>query len=118
MALLFGIHRLRKQRDTLLREKDIAYSFLHDVGDVFGGTRSVDVDSLVERVLFYAQRATKAEAGVVYLLDDDELLSAKAISGMFPPLVEGVTGLLCGSEGKVAAAKKITKKNAFTLSLK
>ena len=94
---LWHRHRaLRIGYRALLREREVIQSFVHDVGEVFAETDAVEIDSLLEKVLFYAIRTTQAGAGVVYLLDPDGLhLRARAISGIFPPFAgeEDVAGV-------------------------
>lgn len=87
MGVLRHLRRMRRERNALLQEKDVVFNFVHDVGDVFGGTESVDLGGLLKRVLFYALRTTKAGAGALYLVEPDgESLRACATSGVFPPL--------------------------------
>lgn len=108
--LLRRQRQLRIDRDTLLREKDIAFSFVHDVGDVFAEGTQIDQDALLERVLFYAQRTTRAGAGALYLADPDgETLRAGAISGAFPPIVNGLTFDIDNAESKLRAAAKMAR---------
>ena len=85
--LLVRIRRLTRQRNILLREKDVVFNFVYDIGEVFAETDSVDVGALLKRVVYYAQRTTGASSGVLYLLEgDDETLRAQAVGGVFPPL--------------------------------
>lgn len=87
-AMAGRIRRLSRQRNALLQEKDVAYSFVHDVGEAFAGSEEVDINALLKRVLFYALRTTKAGAGVLYLTDlEGETLRPTALSGVVPPLV-------------------------------
>ena len=80
--------RTRRQNKALLKEKEVMFAFVHDVGEVFAETDIVEMESLLERVLFYALRTTRASAGVIYMLDGaSEELRARAISGVCPPLV-------------------------------
>lgn len=86
-ALAFKHLGLRRVRDVLLREKDVAYNFVHDVGNIFGDVRTINTDKLLERVLFYAQNTTRAAAGVLYLIEPDgTTLRARAVAGPCPPL--------------------------------
>jgi sigma-B regulation protein RsbU (phosphoserine phosphatase) len=79
--------RLRRERDVLLQEKDVVFSFVHNVGEVFADADSVDVPALLKRVLFYALRTTKAGAGALYLVESDgDTLRLQASSGVVPPL--------------------------------
>jgi len=108
ILLLRRQRQLRIDRDTLLREKDIAFSFVHDVGDVFAEGDQIDQDALLERVLFYAQRTTRAGAGALYLVEPDgETLRARAVSGAFPPIIGGLTSDINDAESKLRAAAKM-----------
>ncbi len=95
VVLFFRNRRLREQRDVLLQEKEVIYGFVHDVAEVFADAATVELDLMLKRVLFYALRTTKAGAGVIYLFEPGgEMLRARAINGIFPPLLGGVdTGL-------------------------
>lgn len=79
----------RRERDTLLQEKEAVLGFVHNVGEVFADSESVDMDSLLARVLHYAVRTCKASSGAVYLVNPrTSRLEARAISGVFPPLFD------------------------------
>jgi len=83
--------RLTKQRNALMQEKDVVFSFMQDVGEIFAGSDKVDITELLRRVLFYALRTTKSGSGAIYLLEDDgETLKVHATSGIFPPIVGGL----------------------------
>jgi sigma-B regulation protein RsbU (phosphoserine phosphatase) len=85
------LRRMTRQRDALLQEKDVVFTFVQDVGEVFAGTDSVDLSELLRRVLFYALRTTHAGSGALYLMEDNgEVLRAHALSGIFPPLAGGL----------------------------
>lgn len=87
LGLLLHRHRLRSERDALLQEKEVIFGFVHDVAEVFAETDEVDLEPLLKRVLFYAQRTTRAGAGAIFLLEPDgRHLRAKATAGIFPPL--------------------------------
>ncbi len=78
--------KLRKQRDILLLEKEAALGFVQNVGEVFTNTDTVDLDTLLSRVLHYAVRTCKANAGAIHLVDNqNKHLEARAVSGVFPP---------------------------------
>jgi sigma-B regulation protein RsbU (phosphoserine phosphatase) len=78
--------KLRKERDTLLLEKEAAMGFVQNVGEVFADTETVDMDSLLARVLHYAVRTCKANSGAIHLVNvKKRRLEARAISGVFPP---------------------------------
>ncbi len=87
--------KLRDQRDALQQEREVIFGFVHDVAEVFADAGNVELDPLLKRVLFYALRTTRAGAGAIYMFEPDaQTLRARAISGIFPPLVGGVdTGL-------------------------
>jgi sigma-B regulation protein RsbU (phosphoserine phosphatase) len=81
----------RRESARLRREKEIIFGFVHDVGEIFSEAEEIDADILLKRVLFYAQRTTGAGAGAVYVFDRaDSLLTARAITGLFPPLGETI----------------------------
>lgn len=83
--------RARRQCEQLLKEKEVIFGFVHDVGEVFAEAENIEPDLLLKRVLFYALRTTKAAAGAIYLYDDrNERLQARALSGVFPPLTESI----------------------------
>lgn len=84
--LLVRNRRLRAMRDAFLQEKEVIFSFVHDVSEVFIGDGSADMDQLLKRVLFYALRTAKAGAGAIYLRGEGNKLEPRAISGIFPPL--------------------------------
>ncbi|MDH3982071.1 MAG: SpoIIE family protein phosphatase [Kiritimatiellaceae bacterium] len=91
--ILFSNYRrrkkLRQERDTLLQEKEAALGFVHNVGEVFAETETVDMDSLLARVLHYAVRTCKASSGAIYLVNSKiSKLQARAVSGVFPPPFE------------------------------
>ena len=78
--------RLRHERDILRQEKEAALGFVHNVGEVFADTETVDMDSLLSRVLHYAVRTCKANSGAIYLANPrTKRLEARAVSGVFPP---------------------------------
>jgi len=96
LVLFFQNRRLRRRRDELTKEKEVTYNFIHDVAEVFADATTVDLDNLLERVLFYALRTSRAGAGAIYLFESDrgDILRARAVSGIFPPLLGGLdTGL-------------------------
>ncbi|MDZ4200221.1 MAG: GAF domain-containing SpoIIE family protein phosphatase [Kiritimatiellia bacterium] len=83
--------RERRAKRFLLREKEVMFNFVHDVGEVFADSDTVDMEPLLEKALYYALRTTRAGGGAVYLYDSaDTLLSARAIAGTFPPLVRRI----------------------------
>ncbi len=81
--------RLRRERDTLLLEKEAALGFVHNVGEMFADAETVDMDNLLARVLHYAVRTCKARSGAIYLVNPKaSRLEARSVSGVFPPLFE------------------------------
>ena len=81
--------KIRKERDTLLQEKEAALGFVHNVGEVFADSETVDMDSLLARVLHYAIRTCKASSGAIYLANPkNSRLEARSVSGVFPPPFE------------------------------
>lgn len=87
--LFFRLQRLRRQCEQLLKEKEVIFGFVHDVGEVFAEAENIEPDLLLKRVLFYALRTTKASAGAIYLFEgESDRLQARALSGLFPPLID------------------------------
>jgi len=81
--------RLRKERDDLLQEKEATLGFVQNVGEVFADAESVDMDTLLDRVLHYAVRTCKAGSGAIHIVNTKTAhLEARAISGVFPPPFE------------------------------
>jgi phosphoserine phosphatase RsbU/P len=107
---LYRNRRLRIERDELLQEKDVIFGFVHDVGEVFADADSVDLDLLLKRVLFYALRTTRAASGCMYLFEPDkEHLRARAVSGIFPPLVGEVDSGLQRATSKSQHVQDLVK---------
>jgi len=78
--------KLRKERDVLLQEKEATLGFVQNVGEVFADAESVDMDTLLTRVLHYAVRTCKAGSGAIHLVNTKaSRLEARAVSGVFPP---------------------------------
>ena len=89
--LYFRMQRARREAAQLRREKEVIFGFVHDLGEIFAEVDEVEIEPLLQRVLFYAQRTTQAVAGAVYMFEPDQLhLRARAISGLFPPLVDAL----------------------------
>lgn len=85
----------RKISEQLLQEKEVIFGFVHDVGEVFAESEHIKPDLMLKRVLYYALRTTRAASGAIYLVDRDaETLHARAVTGVFPPLVEDLAGVL------------------------
>ena len=81
--------KLYHHHKTLVQEKEAALGFVQNVGSIFEDAESVEMNQLLERVLHYAVRTCKAGSGAIYLLDKEEsILSARALSGVIPPLFE------------------------------
>lgn len=80
------LRRLRIERDNLLKEKELIFNYVQSTADVFTDSESLELDRLMSRVLYFCLRTTHTAGGAIYLLDDDKILRAKAVSGVFPPL--------------------------------
>ena len=80
---------LAAEHRTLVQEKEAALGFVQNVGSVFADAETVEMTHLLERVLHYAVRTCKAGSGAIYLRDNQKkTLSARALSGVMPPLFE------------------------------
>jgi sigma-B regulation protein RsbU (phosphoserine phosphatase) len=71
---------------SLIEERNIMVDFLREIGSAFSD--SLQIDDLLTIVLRTAKRITDANAGVIYLVEDDGNMSARVIEGLFPPMVE------------------------------
>lgn len=81
--------RLQKQNMALRKEREIIFEFVHQIGEVFADSDSVDMDTLLKRILFFATNTGKASAGAIYLFNTDRSkLFARSVSGVFPPLYD------------------------------
>ena len=79
---------LTHERNILLQEKEATIGFVQNVGEVFADSENIEMDILLERVLHYAVRTCKASSGAIYLINEENDLIARSISGVFPPLFE------------------------------
>lgn len=83
---------LRQARGGLIQQRNTTFGFIHDMGEVFTDSLDVNIQSMLDKSLFYATRTCNARAAAVYLLDQEgSRLEARAVAGIFPPLHEGVT---------------------------
>lgn len=94
LSLFLVIRRyldIRKENRFLLKEKEVLFNFVHDVGEVFAESELIDMEPLLEKALYYAMRTTRAGAGTVYLLNPESgILTARAVAGIMPPIVRKV----------------------------
>ena len=106
--LVVRYRNIRRQNGELIKQKEVMFSFVHDVGEVFSERDSVDVDPLLGRALQYALRTTRAGAGVIYLMDSDgRSLRARAISGgLVPSVIEPIPDDLLGGESPSTAVRQ------------
>ncbi len=87
--LFFRMQRERREAAQLRREKEVIFGFVHELGEIFAEVDELEIEPLLQRVLFYAQRTTQAVAGAVYTFEPDQQhLRVRALSGLFPPLVD------------------------------
>jgi sigma-B regulation protein RsbU (phosphoserine phosphatase) len=108
--------KLKKQRDILLKEKEAALGFVHNVGEVFADSEKVDMDSLLARVLHYAVRTCKASSGAIYLTNTKtSRLEARSVSGVFPPPFELDLDLLDLEEDATGKLEKLVKNTPIQL---
>lgn len=102
--------RQRRVCDQLLQEKEVIFGFVHDVGEVFAESEHIEPDLLLKRVLYYALRTTRGASGAIYLINqNDETLQARALSGIFPPLVQDLTGNIDATASKSKHIESLVK---------
>ncbi len=93
--------RQRKVCEQLQQEREVIFGFMHDVGEVFAESEHIEPNLLLKRVLYYALRTTRASSGAIYLIDPrEESLHARALTGVFPPLVGDTNGSLTSTVSK------------------
>ena len=81
-CLISRSRRLRRQNLALRQEREVIFDFVHNVGEVFADAEEVNIDSLLNRILFFATKTGKAAAGAIYLFNTDRTqLFARAVSG-------------------------------------
>lgn len=105
-----GLAGLRRERKALLQQKDVVFHFVHDVGEVFAETDTVDLPGLLRRVLSYALRTTKAGAGALYVAGEDgDTMRVGAMAGIFPPIVGGLGEGIGNAFSKVGYVEKLVR---------
>ena len=114
MALLFRAYKrgikLRKERDVLLQEKEATLGFVHNVGEVFADAESIDMDTLLTRVLHYAVRTCKAGSGAIHMVNTKaSRLEARAVSGVFPPPFDTSAARIELERGATGALEKMVR---------
>ncbi|MGA0334163.1 MAG: PP2C family protein-serine/threonine phosphatase [Kiritimatiellia bacterium] len=80
------LRRIRLERDNLIKEKEVIYNYVQNIGETFTESETLDVERLMQRVLYYALRTTHTSGGAIYLKEDGDMLRAAAVSGVFPPM--------------------------------
>ncbi len=110
VALWSRYRKCRRESDALRREKEVMFGFVHDVAEVFSDDDVIGIEPLLEKVLFYALRTTGGASGAVYLFEeDDATLRARAISGVFPPLLAPMADDFDRTASKSQAVEKAVR---------
>lgn len=86
--LMRFVQQLRRDHQALQRTKDVMSDAAQDLSEVFSTGEMVGSDKIMEQILYSAQRTTGAAAGAVFMMGDDGILLARAITGLFPPPAE------------------------------
>ncbi len=120
VGILVGLavrqRHLRRRLEALLQEKNVVFSFVHDVGEIFSGTLTAELPELLKRVLFYALRTTRGGAGALYLTDpNDGLLHIQATSGVFPPLSGSLGDGYKGALSKLRYVEDVLRRQSIRL---
>lgn len=116
LICLVILRRLVKEKNQLLQERDAVYNFIHDVSDAFVKSDEPNIDFLLKQVLFYALQTTKAGAGAVYFMEPNgNTLRARSISGLFPPIVDGIDEKFASAESKSHHVEKLIKEQNVRL---
>lgn len=87
-GLAYRYRAVRMSNRELVKQKEVMFAFVHDVGEVFSERDSVDVEPLLGRALQYALRTTQAGSGVIFIFEPDgRTLRARALSGGMVPSI-------------------------------
>ncbi len=88
------IRWLRQRTADRDRERETVFRFLNEFGDLI--TKKFELGETLEMVMSFSREATRADAGAIYLRDKDEpdVLQARVVQGLFPPLHEVATDKL------------------------
>jgi len=96
--LLWQAHReirwLRERTANRDRERETVFQFLNEFGELI--TKKFELSETLEMVLTFSREATRADAGAIYLRDRDEpnVVQARVVQGLFPPLHDVATDKL------------------------
>jgi sigma-B regulation protein RsbU (phosphoserine phosphatase) len=83
------IHKLQDRNQSLRKEREVIFEFIHQVGEGFANADDIDMDQLLKRILFYATNTAQASSGAIYLFNPNRSrLFARAVSGIMPPLYD------------------------------
>lgn len=81
--------KLRNRNRALRQQREAIFDFVHNIGEVFAEAEALNIEALLNRILFFATRTVKAGAGTIYVFNSDRTrLYARAVSGIFPPLYD------------------------------
>ena len=81
--------RLRRENRAMRKEREVIFDFVNQIGEVFADADEINMDTLLERILFFSTKTGKAASGAIYLFTPDRSrLFARAVSGIFPPLYD------------------------------
>lgn len=83
------LKRYRRRHAALAREKEVVYGFVQDMGEVFTEAETAESAHLLRQVLHYALRTTRGCAGAIYLRGEQDGLTLRCSSGLFPPPYPG-----------------------------
>jgi phosphoserine phosphatase RsbU/P len=109
--LILYLRKSTKNKNNLIREHDAIYDFVHDVSDTFVQTDQPHLNYLLERILYYGKQTTKANTAAIYFLEPDNItLKIRVVSGMFPPLIDGIEEPLDTKGNKFQYLENLAKK--------
>jgi sigma-B regulation protein RsbU (phosphoserine phosphatase) len=88
------IRWLRSRTADRDRERETVFRFLNEFGELI--TKKFELGETLEMVLAFSREATRADAGAIYLRDKEEpdVMQARVVQGLFPPLHEVATDKL------------------------
>lgn len=107
---------LKRRRDLRLlqRQREIMGGFAQDLGEALEQGGEANADQIISRVLACAQHAVRGGGALMLLCGEDEILQARSVAGIFPPLEQDINeATFAQTPGKV----QFLRDNALSLAV-
>jgi phosphoserine phosphatase RsbU/P len=110
------VMRMRGDHRLLQRHREIMGGFSQDLGEVLAGSEETTAQEIFTRVISCAQRAVGAGGATLLLMGEDEILMARATSGICPPLDSKFNeAVFLGAASKVESIREHAATTAIPL---